>query len=712
MSKWILIIALVLGGVLLWKFGPSMTSGGGSEVSTASGENPFLAHIPADTIIYSGGEYDEALLRATAAFYTFPMMPSQSAELTKALEHFDLGEAPIGQFFESLFNQFMDDPAVTDLVSGMQAAGIALEGHAAFYAHGAIPVLRLTLADSSKLMAKVDKAVADSQLPYTTETLGPATVHLWDVTPEGQTNKDNSIHVVLATQGDLATITTFIGKDDESVRKARLGLTPVANSLASAGTLTALQSQYGYSELSLAFVHVANIANGIADFTANSFGQDLARYIPEEQQADMFKEESAACRKEFAGLFASAPRIVTGYTELKPGADTVSMAGSFVWELNNESVKGELGKVRGHVPSHVLDSKNSFMSFGLGLNSDTMVPALTALWSQFTQAPFTCDQLVKAQAAMKEKNPAMMQMFLGMAQGVQGFGVSLFDIALNAMKMPEQLDLLISIAATTPETIAAMTSMIPLPDLNGIVIPSDGTPVKLNIPMVPPSIEVNAAIKGKHIVVYAGAQAEAAANALTNDTLDPNGVYGMAFNYRKLAGMMDLISQNMNFAGETSCIEAQETLHVFSQLNMDGYILMDFTANGLDMGFAGSIDPPKTNTLKVGGKYALEYLNENCGWEPAGTEEWANDGNGSVQEYYADLGCDTYKATYQWKQQGHKVVFTNHKSETRETCEDEWAPGEDSDEEICHLINADGSTFQCLFDAGTEDAAIYRYTLQ
>lgn len=710
MSKWILIIALALGGVLIWKFGPSFWgSKGGGEVVTATGDDPFLAHIPADTIFYSGGEYDEASLRATSAFYAFPMMPSQSAEFSAMFERFDLGNSPAGKFFESLIKQFKIDPTVTDFISGLQAAGIALNGHFAIYAHGAVPVIRLTVADSTKLMAKVDKAVADSGLQYATQTIGGATVYLWEVTPK---DEPVAVTLALAIQGNLATITAFVNDDGESDQQARIGTTAEVDSLAKAGTVKALKDKYGYMDLSVAYVQIANIAKGLTDNTANSFGKDLARYLPKEQQAKLFNEESAACRKEFAALFSAAPRVVTGYTELKPGVQTVTMKGGAVWEITNAGVKTELGKMRGHVPSNALDSKNSLFSVGMGVNMDTLVPALTALWGQFTQAPFTCDTLVQAQEAAKEKNPAMLQMFLGLANGVQGVGVSLYDLAIGAMMMPEKLDVLVSIAANSPETIAAMTKMLPLPELNGLVIPSDGTPVKVSVPMVPPTVEINAAIKGKHLVVYAGELGAAAAQKLTSEPLDANGVYGLGLNYRKLEGMMDLLSQGMNFAGETSCIEAQETRHMMSQLKMDFSFLMDFNNNGVDTTFDGSIDPPKTQSLKVGGKYKLEYLNENCGWEPAGTEEWAADGTGSVKEFYADLGCDTYAATYNWKQQGNKVAFTNNKSRTREDCESEWEPDDSDENQTCHLMNANDDTFQCLFDAGTEDAAIYRYSLQ
>ncbi len=704
MTKWILLIALALGGVVLWKFGPMLMGDSSPAESTAAMKgDPFLTHVPSDTVFYSGGRYDEAILRAIAGFYQYPLSPTQMAQFKTLLG--TSGESqPAVDFFKALAQQLSKAHAASG-VDALFEAGVAKNGFSAFYAHGAVPVFRISVADPQKLMALVDAAVADSGWQYTTQTLGQATVHTWPLT---EPDSPLGLQLALALETGSATLTLFSSQDDNGVRQARVAQSPIGDSMEASQQLSKIRSHYQYDDGALTLMNFLELVTGILEPDANRLGQDLARYLPENMKGQWRSELSDACKTEFKAIAATAPRLVSGTTQLSTTDKGVSMEGRMVWEMTDASIKPDLTKLRGHIPSHASDSASAIVSFGLGLNTNELVPALTALWTRFVQAPYTCESLVALQEKAKGTNPAMLQMFLGMAQGVKGVGLSIFDFSLNAItQQPERMEMLLSVAAESPATLAAMTAMLPMPELNNIVIPSDGTAVEVSPPMMPGQ-SFKVAIKGNHLVVYTGATAEPFANALATEDLALNGLMGMGFNYRKMGDVFDVMSMGAAMGGQ-SCIEAEEMRHTMASLNMDISMLTDVSENGLDSAFSGSFDQPSLQRFSAGGSYQVETMNEMCVWESAGIEVWGPESKGSVTETYPGSDCVNYEMQFDWRQAGNEVIFTNSNSRTRDACDAAWEEDSNSEPYACVLMNIEEDSFQCLFDAGTEDAVIYRY---
>lgn len=709
MSKWILLIALALGGFLVWKFVPLNNFGPLSNKAQplAAGADEFLEFIPSDTIFYSGGPYDQTLIKVASAYYSMPLAPTQVQQLESLASNTQSTEQPVLRLLKSFYKQFN---AQSDLSMDekRQAMGIAATGNYAIYAHGAVPVMRLSISDKSKMAAVFEKAFLDSGLTATQQMVGSADVRLLDITSD---NEAVNAYLAVALYETNVTVTLFFDQDDDSVRKARLGQTPVTDSLAAVGEVSKLQNQYGLMDAGMTFLSIVEVVNGFLDFNANSFGKDLAKYLPDAVKANLADGVSPECRKDFGGLLAGMPRMIAGYTELGDEGDVLVSNGDFIWELANTAVKDELIKIRGHVPSHAMDSTDAIASAGTGLNMDALVPVLTSLWSRFTQAPYTCDTLVAAQAKAKQQNPAMLQMFLGMAQGVKGLGVSLYDIKMGPAMQPEYVSMLASIASDSPSALAAMTGMIPLPGLNGLVIPADGTPVDINLPMLPPAIKAKAAIKGKFIVLYAGAEGEQAAAALATEQLTANGLYGFGIDYRKFASIYDLIPTDMvsPMGAGTACVDQEEGRHVMSAIPMDFSFILDFDQAGMNLKAKVLVDDTDANPMAPRGAYTIEYLNEYCQWEAAGTETFNKDGSGSVSESSADGSCVILESTYKWRFDGSKFLMTEVTGRHRDDCSSEWQKNK-NDTYSCRVLNITPESFQCLYDAGSEDARIYRYS--
>lgn len=698
MTKWILIAALALGGVIIWKFAP--LTGGGAD------KNDLLATIPADTAFYIGGNSSKELAEFMQDYSIIPTTPTQMAQWKQMLEGISGSESPAAKFFASLQRQISETDGST-LAALEKTGGLANTGNYAFYLHGVVPVLRANLSDPAAFDAFIEKAVADSNFTYTEATLGAAKTRVWRVTDADEALQ---VDLAVAVDGTDLAITFFVGADDDTIKLARIGQTKLTNSLASSGDVAAIQTQYGFNDAMVTFIHFERIVQGILKPESNSFGQDLQRYLPEDAKAGLASEVTEACRTDYLSLAASMPRLVSGYSSLDVKGNSLYSAGDFILELSNESVKTELGKMRGHLPQHTLDASNKLMSISAGLDMDQLVPAITALWNQFTQAPYSCEALVEMQNKAKETSPAMLAMAMGMAQGVKGLGISFYDFKVDEMMMPSSMSFLASIATENPTTLAALTSMIPVPGLNELVIPADGTPVVVPVPMMPPSIEVKAAIKGKHLVVYSGTQAEAEVAKIENEALTPNGLYGIGLNYRRFGELLDLQSKGM-FAqgGSGGCIAQQEMKHLMQNLKMDFAVSFDVNNKGLLGHAEANMDKPATTAINVPGEYQLAYLNDMCGWDTAGVETIKADGTGSVSEKAAEGNCNTYESAYKWTQTGSVLTMVASTDRYRENCDSEWEDNETSTYE-CHVLNVSDTGFQCLFDPGSEDASIYSYT--
>lgn len=698
MIKWILTIGALCVSAAAFMFWQS------NQEESSDTNSSLLAFVPADTIYFLGGEGTKEL---TDFFRSMPMgatMPSQNAQLSTLMDIWKTNESKPGKFFTYLGNKVSraESGSLGDLVD---LIGLSDTGAFTIYSHGIAPVARFEIKSSDTILKLVDEAVAASDWQYQEEIIESTTIRLWEISKEGA---EITLYFVLSTSKNTATLTFISSADNDNTKWERLGLTKPAHSLLDSKEIEALNARYGFNEYMTGFVHFERLANGFLNPEKNLFGQQFQQYLPESAKADLDAKLSAECRTDFAALASGMPRAVIGYEDMSLEDDSLHMTLNTILEISNASITQELGKMRGHIPAHALNSTGKIANFGVGLSVDQLTPALTNLWTQFVNADFSCDTLQKAQDSARQTSPAMLGMFLGMVNGVEGFGVSLFDITWGeGSTTPENVSALISISAQNPETLASMSAMIPM--LAGLQIPTDGSAVDIPLPLGPTSFSVKAAIKGKHIVIYSGDKLEAQLSALKKEELTPNGIYSVGLNYRRFN---ELTQMNLGgMGGSAVCIAQQEFTHIFSQMPMDLSYVLDASQNGIEGKIDVTMEKSKQTTLSFGGKYSVDFLNDNCQWESTGTEEVKADNTGRYVDQDENKECDTHISEYKWEQKNDSILFTPTKELSRENCSDKLKEQELLDYS-CSLLNIKQSTFQCLFDAGTPDAALYRYTAQ
>ncbi len=704
MNKWILILLLVCAGALgLWKFDPLNLFGQKQQAM-------LLEYVPADTLFYMGGKTDKALTDFVANYPLLASSPSQSVAMNTLKEDLFGSDAASAKLVKYLIEDFSKTSGNTygDLADYFGTGG---EGEYAFYFHGAIPVAHFTLNDVEKFNSVVVSASKEAGLSFKEDRIGEADVKRWSLHEEG----DISLDFVIATTKNSAVLTLASSDDDENILAQRVGQNPLQASLASSGEIKKLRADYGYSEHLIFYFNFEHLLKGMYEGENTSLGKDLARYLPGDVKSQLDQSITEECKQDYLGLVGQFPRMVGGYTDLKISGDQLISDFQFLFELKNKLVTDELKKLQGHLPKHTLVSNDKLFGFAMAFDIDQMTPVATALWNAFINADFKCENLVAAQNKAREQNPAMIGMVTGMAHGIKGLGVSVFDFKWDAnTKQPSEINALISVAAETPQSVVSLMQMAPM--LAGTSVAVDGTPTKLTLPMLPPSIELFAAVKGKHVVVYSGEKGKHGADAMTSEGLVASGLYGGSVNYRKileLAENFDVSNGPMKQA--KACIDYYEFLHIMDSMRMDISMTFKSIDEGLEIRAGGTMDKPKAQdySIDVTGKWKVEYLDEECSWIDSGTETISSDATGQFSEYDSDLGCEVYQVAYNWEKQGGKITMTGSGQERfRDTCEEEWQ-SEEATTYTCHLINIAGSdSFQCIFDPGTPDVSLHRFTRQ
>lgn len=699
-----LLLALVLGAsTSAFAFNPFGLFGSNDGPSLEG----LLASVPADTVFFVGGSTD-----ADAADFFSDWVPGTSEADLEELSILLNGGADnpsLAMMFWLLSDYMATATGGYDELYSRYGLGRSIDSVA--YMDGVVPVLRLTLEDSDALLALLDEAVAETEAQYSERELADATLRVWPLT---EAHADFQIELAVLVHQDVLTISFLVEGEQEAQQAQRFGLAEMPNSMASADIWGELGLQYGFNDQMRGYVSFNGIAEGLLSGDATRLGQDLQRLVPELFE-EMEDELSASCRAEWLELSRQSPRLVFGADNFEVSADALSQSVRFIWELTNAEVNTSLSRLPGSLPAYSLNSSDKLFAFALGLNVDALAPVATELWSLFVQADFECEQLIELQQQAQAFNPAMIGMVSGMAQGVKGVGMAIYSLVADPeAPMGVTPSVLVSLSAENPQMLAPVITAS-IPGMAGVRIPTNGDAVSLPVPGVP--VELFAAIKGKHLVVYSGTEGEQAANQLAEEALNTQGITALALNYQKtgetLLDMLEAIPEmQMNpllFADEMGgCDQAYLLALQFAQLPMQ----FTYSDTYNDKGWEGHVDVQiermSAMQPELSGSFQVASLDYDCSWTTSGTETLNSDGTGQYSE--SDVGgqCDLYQLDYSWSQSGLSMTQEATMERIRDTCSDDWETF-DAETYVCHLVGEHDSGFYCLyyFDA---EPTLLRYS--
>lgn len=660
----------------------------------------MLPYVPADTPLFLGGTADPDLIEDLYQWTTPGLMSEAGTEVEQIFS--GLPQTPGLAFAREVMLDFYADNDES-LEQRYQRYGYGMDGASVFYMDGIFPVIRVALDDEAALWETLQAQAQEAGYDIRQQPLNDKTLRTFELV-----NEDGlTLHLGLLTARDTLTISVFTPKDDDAALAQRFALAKPAQALTQA-SWTSLGDTYDFDDQFRGYMHLVHLAQMFLkqDSTA---AQQMNALLPDGVPGAGWPQ---VCREETINMISGAPRIVFGSQSIQMQDDKLDMALLSAWEIDNSDIRNDLSALRGFLPSYVTDNEQVSLGFALGLDMDSLVPSLSSLWNRFIQADYECEAWQNAQVEVQQLNPAVLSLVAGFGQGVKGLSVGLFN--LNVSEALEELaaDVLVTVSAEKPSVIASLLTSY-VPSLQGQVIPQDGTPVKLSVPMLPFQPEI--AIKNKHLVLYSGEQARAEADKLSQIELSRNGLTALTIDYRLMGelilnGATALTQYQEQLAQGNDCTELYVSGLAMKNLDMRLSGSDTITDRGLVSRYRLRMNPTviQSQMGDVAGDYEIDMLNDECSWESIGQESLNSDGTGLFTQLHASGSCGVFESSYEWTKGLAMIEQTNTSSRYREDCNAVWQDTESFDFN-CTVLASDDTGFYCLNNTDGENM-LYRYT--
>ena len=448
-------------------------------------------------------------------------------------------------------------------------SGIAIAANEISDAAKDISTTQAAQADAEKHLAKLQQTKKDAENLITTGgKQGPG--------------------LIIAADGKDLTFAFSYNAYDPDMLDQLLGLEKPENSLAASGKLKQIRKDWNYGEEMVFFIDNQLIVDAITggdSLAAKQVAMLASR--DDKMQADLGPLAAEPCRAELRQMAANWPMMVSGNRAFEVTDTSMKVDGHFAMIFEHEEWRNTLKLLRGVIPVSQ-SSSEALMSFGVGVDVNSLPQLSGQLTDLLSQISYDCEILSPLNELGETDISAVSMgamMFSGMARGIKGLSVNLYDVEIDAesKQMPvKNADAAIAIAAEDPATLVQTLRMLPqmsmLADL-----PLDGSAMSLNsllpIPL-PAGVELFAAVKGKNIVIYSGEQAAEFANRVGG-----NGQEAFVVSTVNTAKLITKV-ESMAAALPDSIKEDEEVDSVLKMLNAyplgNIYYSLDFTDRGIE----------------------------------------------------------------------------------------------------------------------------------
>ena len=617
------IILMIIGAVImagslglhftrdLWSPDTSKRNAGAPTGEVAAAKKPLpevLSYVPADTIAFFGG-LEPFPLKDVLKFNNAAQVEMQRKQWSDAIASPKFMETPPGaRMIMGMMMTYSD--LLVDRDHMAEKMGVPQKVESALYTVGVIPVLRVKLADPAAFTAFIETAEKTGKVTGDKDNVGGVDFLSYSFDKPGAA-RHIPIKLLIAQHQHYAVISFDAPFERERLLGLILGAHKPEKALSGDNRLQTIQKKYGLLPTALGYINHHEVIDGLTQTGANEFGRMLDAMIdalPPSSNPDCAGKQpcaketrgvmpkaaaekpdpfaairTEACHKELMAIADEWPQTVFGYTKLNVGAKQSQADTLMVLESKNSSLMTDMQTLRGHIPSY-LQGKGGSIALGVavGLNMDAVLPFVTKILTEISVADYQCEPLKDMQRQLMRTNPKLfLRGVTTVLAGVKGISLALLNVDLDpaaalSPRKVKDLDGIITVSTENPHRLLLAARNMPNSPLAGLNIPEDGTAVSLPpIPMLPTKVTLQAAVKGKHIVIFYGHASEAAANRLTKEDLKPNGILGMAMDYGKYFNMLIPASSPAMPQNQ------QDQLAALRQLNMKMSMTLDFTKHGI-----------------------------------------------------------------------------------------------------------------------------------
>lgn len=528
---------------------------------------PALDYVPADTAFFSGS-LESFPIKTYMDLNSELFEVGEPEELYKMFEDDDKSSK---KFFGAIVKDYYK--SLTDSSSLLEKYGIGDETRMMIYGVGFLPVIKYEAENPDAIFTVFDAAAAEADVKSEEREIDGVKYKAYQPNNED----DKSAELIVAVVNGWVTITVAKPEIQNSHLKVALGIEKPAKSLGNTDILQDITDKYDFDGTQLAFIDHRVIVEKITS-------KDPLEFTSAEDWADMKDIQTPECRAEFAQIAKSWPRTVMGTDGFTITDNSYNANSRMIVESTNEATNTALMALRGFIPEHISIDAGQVYSMGLGVNMNQMTGTLTQLWSTVMQTNYKCEPLIEMQSNIGDANPAALGMFAGMAQGVMGLSVTLFDADVEMKDGKpnfKKLDGLISLASENPAAQLTTASMM-MPPLRSVKLPGDGTPIVLN--EIIPSVnmiggETLTAAVGKHLNVYQGTQAAEMSASMKDVEIDANGFFDFYMHYGEF---FTILTEIMKDQPDVPAEQMKQFL-ALSKSDMKVGFGIDFTKHGIEM---------------------------------------------------------------------------------------------------------------------------------
>lgn len=561
-------------------------------------------YIPADTLFYMGTGSPVAVKDIFALIPDFATFRDSTESI--GLDGID---------------DLLDDPA-----AGLAAWGIEDKVSFSAYSVGLSPVLRISLSDSEKFNQALRayetkrglKSDRREQDGWTINLYSPAQLsgindsESEDNSSAGAANEsattesDNSSgtgeadsdvssvvpSLVVGVNETDAVVGFVADADDKQSIQVVLGITKPEQSIAANEKMRNLRKKWGYGEGLAAFIDFQQIAAVVTD-ESNPVGQQLqdSGFLSGAMRGYLDQLRSEPCRAEVTQLVSSWPMVVGGYRNFEVSEKQINFDAHMAVVIGHEKLKETLKLFRGLMPSSQSSSK-PMLSLELGLTVDNLAQALGQLSEMTGSVRYQCQALYPLNSiAARDLGVVSMGvvMFGGLARGVRGVSVNIFDADIDpaqGLSAVKSIDSAIAVTADDPAMLVGTLRMLPqfgaLADL-----PLDGSEIDVTsaFPLpLPAGVQIKAAMKGNNVVLFSGENSTDFANRLAQNQSE--GFFLGKANTRLI---LDKLTASLANEGD---VEGREQIMEILDQYLQGELSysLDFTDNGVEVVSKGLVD--------------------------------------------------------------------------------------------------------------------------
>lgn len=563
--------------------GAIAAAGAGAYIYNQQHSSPaynVLDYIPADTTLFAA-QLEPFPLKDYIASSPTMIDPGDQQSLDELYDP----NNPGANFVLNLTKTYQD--ALSDPELLISTLGLPDEVRAYFYTLGLLPVLKIEVANEQAIWDLLDQAELDTDFNHNKGTLKNIEYRAYPITDPTDPVK---AEVIVAIDNGLLTITLNSTYSNEALLASALGLTKAEHSLAASKTVQEIVKQHNFKDASIGFVNHVELIKGLTTQDGNQLARQITHLNEKLGQDDSLSLlRNAQCASELSTIAANWPRTVAGYTQLDISAKESTIGVSTVVESKNQAILNALSAMRGFIPEYTNDINNNVFAMGLGFDVSKLATSLNDIWSDLQTPNYTCQPLAEIQSQITQSGESlgMVGMSASMANGLQGLSIGLLDYAISNMDTTprlDSLDALVTISAENPEQLFNSVKMF-LPELQQVQLVTDGDAIEIGgLVSIPNELNIapKLAIKGKHLVVYNGQKGKKAADALSSETLEKNGLYNLSFDFKK---MVTPIITATELSGETIPEEAMflteydARMKMSIDINQQGLILKSLINN-------------------------------------------------------------------------------------------------------------------------------------